>query len=51
MFDLSLEFVLLLIVVGIVVAVSGSPRVRATLLTIFGVLGFGLILLMVVAFA
>jgi len=50
MFDLSVEFVLLLLVVGLVVAVSGSPWIRATLLTIFGTLGFGLILLAVIGF-
>jgi hypothetical protein len=50
MIDITWEFVVLLVVVGFVVAISGSPRVRATLLTIFGILGFGLILMVVIGF-
>ena len=50
MFDVTLEFVVLLVVVGLVVAISGSPRVREVLLTIFGVLGFGLMVLALIAY-
>jgi hypothetical protein len=50
MFEVTLESVVLLAVVGIVIALSSSPRARETLLTIFGILGFGLIALSLVLF-
>jgi hypothetical protein len=41
------EMIVLLIVVGLAVAISSSASFRSTLLTIFGVLGLGLIVLAV----
>jgi hypothetical protein len=50
MFELVVEFMFLILVVGFVIAVSGSSRVRSALLTIFGTLGFGLLALGLVLF-